>query len=163
MAWSPRFYAWRYLCSLSLYLLSLEVCSMYVLYHWLLGGWFSGTYPGFSVGQCQLTLSHFLFIQTVSLSPSWQNGCESGSIVWDGSWHGFRFHPSALYNHPHKACQWPMGASEDRGLEQAGTLGARPLGARHETVTALFFCQDYLSLWIFFSILIYSAVMPPPK
>ena len=49
----------------------------------------------------------------------------------------------------HKACQWPMGASEDRGLEQAGTLGARPLGARHETVTALFFCQDYLSLRIF--------------
>ena len=44
----------------------------------------------------------------------------------------------------HKACQWPMGASEDRGLEQAGTLGAR-----HETVTALFFCQDYLSLRIF--------------
>ena len=37
-----------------------------------------------------------------------------------------------------------MGASEDRGLEQAGTLGAR-----HETVTALFFCQDYLSLQIF--------------
>ena len=81
-----------------------------------------------------MTLSH-LFLKLSSpilpiLSSSRQNGCESGSLVWDGSWHGFRFHPSATYNHPQCVRQWPMEASEDRGLE---------LGAHHETVTVLFF------------------------
>ena len=101
------------------------------------GGWFSVTHSDTG----RLTLSH-LFLKLSSpilpiLSSSWQNGCESGSLVWwDGSWHGFRFHPSATYNHPQCVRQWPMEASEDRGLE---------LSAHHETVTVLFFSRSSLS------------------
>ena len=81
-----------------------------------------------------------------------QNCCESGSIVF-GTGVGMAFgFIRLLCITTHNACQWPMGASEDCGLEQAGTLGARPLGARHETVTVLFFLSRLsLTSNLFFS------------
>ena len=62
-----------------------------------------------------------------------QNGCESGTIVL-GTGVGMAFGSSAstCITTPN-ACQWPTGASEDRGPERSVQHRA--------TVTALFLCQ----------------------
>ena len=123
----------------SLHSLERGVCSMYVLYIPLTPWrrWFS------------VMLIFYLFIQTVILSPSWQIGCESGSIVWDGSWHGCS----------NATAEAGRGRSAVPLAEPPPSL--LPPMSPPLPVTAFFLCRFALTLHLF-SFLIYSPVTPLP-